>query len=149
MKIKVPVGKTIKSLRDEFLCLQGYTCKICKQTNPRGGQWCLDHDANTGEPRGTLCLNCNSGFGFYDENTEYLENAKLYKLEFSKPEPELLNTEADLCPIRGKVTCTDDKIVVGTVVFRDKRIWVCKIHAYIILKVECLWEDLTIDVGSR
>ena len=67
----------------ELLKLQNGLCSICYSSieffNPTvRNRACLDHDHVTGKPRGILCSFCNSGLGYFKENTHYLENARTY-----------------------------------------------------------------------
>lgn len=39
---------------------------------------CLDHDHKTGNIRGILCHNCNSGLGLFKDDVKLLEKAKEY-----------------------------------------------------------------------
>ena len=39
---------------------------------------CNDHDHKTGQVRGLLCANCNSGLGFFNESIEALHRAAEY-----------------------------------------------------------------------
>ena len=58
---------------------QGKKCAICKTDKPRGrGAWHLDHDHSTGELRGFLCQQCNTGLGNFQDNTERMEAAAAY-----------------------------------------------------------------------
>ncbi len=52
----------------------GKKCEIC-DTDQR---LCWDHDHKTGEYRGTLCNNCNSGIGLFKDDPQRLRNAALY-----------------------------------------------------------------------
>jgi len=49
---------------------QNNECKICKKTltNPQ-----VDHDHQTGEYRGILCVPCNNGLGIYEKKKELFE----------------------------------------------------------------------------
>lgn len=49
-------------------------CQICHKKKPL----VVDHDHATGLVRGTLCAYCNKGLGFFFDNIEYLESAKVY-----------------------------------------------------------------------
>jgi len=39
---------------------------------------CVDHNHETGEVRGLLCSNCNSGLGMFKDNINIMENAIEY-----------------------------------------------------------------------
>jgi len=59
------------SLRTE----QENRCAICRnQMDPPH----IDHDHQTGEVRGLLCQFCNSGLGYFRDNSENLRRAILY-----------------------------------------------------------------------
>ena len=51
-------------------------CAICK-TKPKT-LLCVDHNHKTGEVRGLLCNDCNSGIGFLKDNISILESAIEY-----------------------------------------------------------------------
>lgn len=53
------------------LIKQNNKCLICKNDlkNPQ-----VDHDHNTGEYRGILCVPCNNGLGIYEKNKEVFES---------------------------------------------------------------------------
>lgn len=56
-------------------------CKICGDslTTPESSlSYCVDHDHNTGEIRGLLCLLCNSLLGFARDNKDILRSAINY-----------------------------------------------------------------------
>ena len=55
---------------------QGGLCAICG--NPErvnGRSLCVDHNHQTGEVRGLLCLDCNTGIGHFKDNKKYLASA--------------------------------------------------------------------------
>lgn len=54
--------------------LQGGKCLICG----RGGRLVVDHDHESGEVRGLLCSNCNTGLGMFKDSVQSLQNAILY-----------------------------------------------------------------------
>lgn len=54
-------------------------CEICKGTD----DLCWDHNHETNEFRGTLCVTCNSGIGLLKDNPEYCLNAATYLIEKS------------------------------------------------------------------
>ena len=70
-------GLTLEQAR----VMQQADCDICGQHAGVGkGGMAIDHDHETGEIRGTLCINCNQGIGKFKDNpallriaTEYLE----------------------------------------------------------------------------
>lgn len=55
-------------------------CLICGKVFNLSGkrEACVDHSHTTGEIRGLLCNNCNSGLGFFKDNTEFLNRAIQY-----------------------------------------------------------------------
>jgi hypothetical protein len=66
---------------DAMLNKQGQVCAICQTTDPGGrGNWCIDHCHETGVVRGLLCVRCNSGLGFFDDNPHILSSARDYLL---------------------------------------------------------------------
>ena len=54
----------------------GTPCDMCKR--PVYRNWQLDHCHDTGEFRGWLCKECNTGLGLCGETLEALERAVLY-----------------------------------------------------------------------
>lgn len=50
-------------------------CTICGQEQKT---LCVDHDHMTGEARGLLCSNCNSGLGMFQDNIEIFERVIIY-----------------------------------------------------------------------
>jgi hypothetical protein len=70
---------------DGLLQRQGNSCAICGSSDPRGrGGFHVDHDHETGEVRGLLCHNCNTGLGKLGDNLESLERAVQYLLNSPK-----------------------------------------------------------------
>lgn len=69
---------------DEFdfkLSEQEGCCEICKTSlcvdeDPKKAH--LDHNHDTGQIRGVLCVRCNKGIGFFLENEDYLGEAAKY-----------------------------------------------------------------------
>jgi hypothetical protein len=55
--------------------LQNYKCAICAEPMARPY---VDHDKQAHEVRGLLCLWCNSGLGFFKDDTGRLKNAITY-----------------------------------------------------------------------
>ena len=55
-------------------------CDICgkEEIVDRFNRLCIDHNHETGEFRGLLCMGCNRGLGFFRDNPTYLRNAADY-----------------------------------------------------------------------
>lgn len=58
----------------QMLSSQNGKCKLCNQERKLQ----VDHDHNTNEIRGLLCMPCNVGLGMLGDNTEGLEKALQY-----------------------------------------------------------------------
>ena len=78
-------GMTILDFELMFAA-QGGGCAICNSTDPRGHNWCVDHD-HTCCPgpvtcgscvRGILCDPCNNGLGRFQDSVEVLRSAAAY-----------------------------------------------------------------------
>lgn len=73
---------------------QNYKCAICKtegfkmRTDHTTGMN-LDHDHDTGKPRGLLCHNCNRGLGLFQDSPSILREAAKY-VELNTPTNEKL-----------------------------------------------------------
>jgi hypothetical protein len=65
---------------EAMLADQEGRCAICRADAPRGyGRgWCVDHDHATGQIRGVLCGNCNSGLGMFNDDPTVIAAAVLY-----------------------------------------------------------------------
>lgn len=70
---------------------QNGACKICSKKFKPGVSANVDHDHDTGEVRGLLCLNCNTGIGKLEDSAITCLNAAIYlvsveesKTEYSK-----------------------------------------------------------------
>jgi Recombination endonuclease VII len=59
-----------------MLTVQNGACAICKQKSHE--KLCVDHCHVTGKVRGLLCRKCNSGLGFYDDDSNRLREAGTY-----------------------------------------------------------------------
>lgn len=53
-------------------------CLICNQLPSDGRRLAVDHDGETGEVRGLLCMNCNVALGHINHDTDLLMAAALY-----------------------------------------------------------------------
>lgn len=71
---------------DETLKAQGYRCAICPATTPgtRRKYFPVDHDHATGEARGLLCCNCNTGLGMFGDDLDNVLAAAAYLLPHQK-----------------------------------------------------------------
>lgn len=58
----------------------GDCCAICGSIE----RLCLDHDHETGEGRGVLCIRCNSGLGFFRDDAGLLAVAIRYLAEYAE-----------------------------------------------------------------
>lgn len=58
---------------DEMLEQQRGGCAICGGVSSDGSRLAVDHDHETGEVRGLLCMNCNLKLGWYDKNKQNVD----------------------------------------------------------------------------
>lgn len=63
---------------DNLLAAQGGTCAICRGTCPTQENMPVDHDHDTGEIRGILCVTCNAGVGMFRDDPALLSDAIVY-----------------------------------------------------------------------
>lgn len=64
---------------DLLLIKQDYKCAICERiTNEDGRRLAVDHDHATDRVRGILCISCNRGIGFLQDDPELLVRASDY-----------------------------------------------------------------------
>lgn len=64
---------------DAMLATQGSGCAICGTTEPGGrGAWHTDHDHKSGTVRGILCHHCNTGLGYFGDDSDRLIAASEY-----------------------------------------------------------------------
>lgn len=71
---------------EEILAAQGGVCAICKNYCATGNSLAVDHDHQTGQIRGLLCKNCNTGLGLFKDDKDLLDSAKLYLINNSYKE---------------------------------------------------------------
>jgi len=63
---------------NEHLNAQSNSCAICKEVLSTKKDLCQDHNHLTNQPRGLLCIKCNAGLGYFQDNLEYLKSAIAY-----------------------------------------------------------------------
>lgn len=78
-RMKRIYGITIEDYQQLFE-KQGGVCAICggKETDPRKGTFCIDHDHKTKKVRGLLCTSCNIGLGYFKDDINSLKMAVKY-----------------------------------------------------------------------
>ena len=76
-----------EAIYDHVLMMQYDCCAICKSPDPKhwSGKFCIDHDHETGHPRGLLCFKCNAALGNFNDNIQNLTNAIEYLNNFRDP----------------------------------------------------------------
>ena len=90
MSMNVTCGITLDEYENMYQTQNG-ACKICSKEFKRGVSANVDHDHDTGEVRGLLCFNCNTGIGKLEDSAVTCLNAAIYlvsveesKTEYSK-----------------------------------------------------------------
>lgn len=65
---------------NEMVRQQNFKCLICERdfTDMISKHITIDHNHDTGEVRGILCLNCNQGLGQFKDNVDYVKAAVRY-----------------------------------------------------------------------
>jgi len=63
---------------EEVMATQPAECQICGGQQNGRRRLCLDHDHTTGELRGWLCANCNTGIGMLSDDADALRRAAAY-----------------------------------------------------------------------
>lgn len=53
-------------------------CAICGSQDPGKRGWFVDHNHETGEVRGVLCMSCNVGLGHFKDSVSRLRSAIKY-----------------------------------------------------------------------
>jgi len=72
------IGMT-HELYDQLLQQQDYACAICKQHQSTFKKALgVDHNHDTGKPRGLLCDNCNRALGYLQESESIINNLLKY-----------------------------------------------------------------------
>lgn len=83
-RLKKNYGLTLEEY-DKMLKKQKGVCAICKQKAKRNhGNLVVDHCHDTGEVRGLLCSNCNSGIGLLEDDLELVKAAARYLKKYQK-----------------------------------------------------------------
>jgi hypothetical protein len=86
MHIKSAYGLT-EAEYDQLVKRHRNRCAICKSGTPGArGEWRIDHDHVTGQVRGLLCNNCNSGIGMLQDDPEIIATAARYVAEHRQME---------------------------------------------------------------
>ncbi len=70
-----------KSIYEHVLLMQGGACAICAREDSghkTKKAFVVDHDHETGHPRGLLCYPCNMALGLMQDNTANFSNAIHY-----------------------------------------------------------------------
>lgn len=79
-------GITVEQM-EAMLAAQDGKCAICASPDPKGHNWCVDHDHACCEGkshscgkciRGVLCLHCNTALGMFEDDMDRLINAVHY-----------------------------------------------------------------------
>ena len=84
--LKARFNLSIDDYNHLFLKQKG-RCQICRKAETakdsnKNTKWlCVDHNHNTGEIRGLLCLACNTGIGKLGDSKKTLESAIKYLTE--------------------------------------------------------------------
>ena len=78
LRLKLYYNISLEQYNDMFISQEG-KCAICgRHQSDFKRRLAVDHDHNTGKVRGLLCQRCNYGIGYFQENTEILENVIRY-----------------------------------------------------------------------
>ena len=61
---------------------QNGVCGICYTDNPGRADhhFCIDHNHETGEVRGLLCVSCNRALGLFQDDSKIIQRASQYLL---------------------------------------------------------------------
>jgi hypothetical protein len=77
--LKARYGLTVQDY-NALIKVQGGVCAICKEP-PRGQHLSVDHDHKTGQIRGLLCNECNSGLGKFKDSISLMAEGIKYLRE--------------------------------------------------------------------
>lgn len=67
-----------EAARDAMAVAQGGACAICDYPLMKGSGTHVDHDHQTGQVRGLLCVRCNQGLGLFRDSIDHLASAIEY-----------------------------------------------------------------------
>lgn len=73
---------------DLLLLTQGGGCAICRRECGSGRQLAVDHDHDSGDIRGLLCKNCNTGLGLMKDSPALLRAGAAYIEQHKQAGPE-------------------------------------------------------------
>lgn len=81
---------------NDLLRNQNNLCAICEReisftAAEKANKPHIDHNHDTGEVRGLLCLTCNTGIGMFGDSLELLEKAMKYLDRFESGQRERLS----------------------------------------------------------
>lgn len=83
MHIKKKYGLSLDSY-NSMLAQQENKCVICDYTfGQKKGDCYVDHDHESGKVRGLLCQHCNTGLGYFRDNSKRLLKASNYLTEYA------------------------------------------------------------------
>jgi hypothetical protein len=75
-KRQATFAKGITDFEKAYEARQLAECIICGE--PKDSRFAVDHDHETGDVRGGLCMRCNMGIGHFRDDPELLRFAALY-----------------------------------------------------------------------
>ncbi len=77
---------------------QGERCACCGATEPKGLNWHTDHDHQTGEVRGIICMGCNVMLGRLGDTLEaVVASCTMYSAYLKGAEPVYRNPSGEIC----------------------------------------------------
>jgi hypothetical protein len=88
---------------DGMLHEQSGCCKICHKKFKQGVNAHVDHDHDTGEVRGLLCLNCNTGIGKLGDAAEICLSAAIYLLTTGEAKADVSELQQKIATLQSWV----------------------------------------------
>ena len=69
-----------------LLISQDYKCAICETDRPGGGRkhFCVDHCHKTNKIRGLLCVKCNIGQGYFNDDPSLTQALTDYLIKYNQ-----------------------------------------------------------------